>query len=86
MERYIDEIKRVLGVLDGHLSKPENKGWLACGKYTIADMSFIDWVNLTERLPIKLADYPAVDKWFQAMMARPATISSLVGGPYELKN
>ena len=84
-ERYVDEIKRVLGVLNGHLSKPENKGWLAAGKYTIADLAFISWVHITERSPIKFADYPAVEKWYKAMVARPATIKGFEGGPYEIK-
>jgi glutathione S-transferase len=84
-ERYVDEIKRVLGVLNGHLSKPENKGWLAAGKYTVADLAFISWVHLTEKLPIKLADYPAVEKWYKAMIGRPGTIKSFEGGPYEIK-
>ena len=38
IERYKNEIRRVLGVLDSVLSKQE---WLAGGKCTIADLSFI---------------------------------------------
>ena len=38
IERYKKEIERVLGVLDGVLSKQE---WLVGGKLTIADLSFI---------------------------------------------
>jgi GSH-dependent disulfide-bond oxidoreductase len=78
-------VKRVLGVLDGHLSKPENKGWLAAGRYTIADLSFISWLTLTESLPVKLSDFPAVDKWFTTMSNRPATLRGYKGGPYEKK-
>jgi glutathione S-transferase len=72
-------------VLEGHLSKPEKKGYLAAGRYTIADLSFISWLNLTERLPIKFSDYPAVEKWFKTNLARPATVKGYVGGPYETK-
>ena len=38
VERYKNEIKRVLGVLDGVLAKSE---WLVAGKTTIADLSFV---------------------------------------------
>jgi glutathione S-transferase len=85
IERYNDEVKRVLGVLELHLSKPENKGYLVGGRYTIADLSFIAWLDITEKLPIKLADYPAVHKWFTEMRNRPETHKGYVGGPYERK-
>ena len=87
VERYVNEVKRVLGVLDKHLSDPKNKGWLACGKYTIADLSFISWMNLVEKLPIKLSEeFPTVDKWLKVMLARPATKAGYKGGPYESKD
>lgn len=38
IERYKNEVKRVIGVLDGVLSK---QPWLVGGKPTIADLSFI---------------------------------------------
>jgi len=84
-ERYVNETKRVLGVLEKHLSDPANKGWLACGRYTIADLGFIAWMNLVERLPIKLAEFPAVEAWFKKMVARPAVKAGYKGGPYEIK-
>ena len=41
-KRYVDEIKRVLGVLDGHLAKSPS-GWLVGDKCTYADLSFTMW-------------------------------------------
>ncbi len=38
VERYKKEIDRVIGVLDGVLSKQQ---WLVGGKLTIADLSFV---------------------------------------------
>lgn len=38
IERYHKEILRVLGVLEGVLSKQE---WLVGGKLTVADISFL---------------------------------------------
>lgn len=42
IERYCSEIRRVLGVLESVLVKQE---WLAGGKITIADLSFVPWNN-----------------------------------------
>lgn len=48
IERYNNEIRRVLGVLDGVLA---NKEYLVGGKLTIADLSFVPWnVNAATRL------------------------------------
>jgi hypothetical protein len=85
IERYVNEAKRVLGVLDKHLSDPKNKGWLAGGRYTIADIGFIAWGNILEKLPIKLAEFPAVDDWLKRMLARPAIKAGYKGGPFEIK-
>ena len=41
IERYQKQIIRVLGVLDGVLSKQK---WLVCDKCTIADISFVPYV------------------------------------------
>lgn len=38
VERYQNEVKRVLSVLNGVLSKQD---WLVAGKLTVADLSFI---------------------------------------------
>jgi glutathione S-transferase len=85
IERYNDEVKRLLGVLELHLSKPENKGYLVAGRYTIADLSFIAWLNVTELLPVKLADYPAVDKMVHGDEEPTWDPQRNVGGPLEQK-
>ena len=86
VDRYVNEVKRVLSVLEGHLQKPENKGYLAAGKYTIADLSFIGWMDLVPRFPVKMEDYPAVDEWFKKIRTREATLNGFKGGPYEKKD
>lgn len=43
IERYNNEIRRVLGVLDGVLA---NKEYLVGGKATIADISFVAYNEL----------------------------------------
>ena len=49
LERYRNEIKRVFGVLEAVLSKQE---WLVGGKATVADISFISYVNLNTQAAI----------------------------------
>jgi glutathione S-transferase len=86
VERYTNEAKRMYGVLESQLQKPESKGYLAAGKYTIADLSFIAWALLSMKLKISLADYPAVEKWYNTISSRPATLAGFKGGPYERKD
>ncbi|MGR3435825.1 MAG: glutathione S-transferase family protein [Shimia sp.] len=40
-ERYVNEAKRLLGVLDGHM---DGRDWVA-GDYSIADMAIVPWLN-----------------------------------------
>ncbi|PSS32159.1 hypothetical protein PHLCEN_2v2067 [Hermanssonia centrifuga] len=74
IERYTNEILRVLGVLESVLSKQE---WLVGGKLTIADLSFITWNQgaLAGPLPNKEGfnfqkDFPAVSAWHAKLEAR----------------
>jgi len=74
VERYQNEIKRVLKVLDGELAQRE---WLVGGKYSIADLSFINWTDFgATKLAPPGYDFakeaPHVHAWLQKMLARPA--------------
>ena len=42
-DRYVNEAKRLLGVLDRHL---ENRNWMMGDIYTIADIAIFPWVRL----------------------------------------
>lgn len=44
-ERYINEAKRLLGVLDGELA---NRDWIA-GDYSIADIAIVPWLQTISR-------------------------------------
>ncbi|MFT8243932.1 glutathione binding-like protein [Roseomonas sp. BN140053] len=68
-ERYGNEVKRLHRVLDKRLSEAE---WLAGDEYSIADIATFPWLRNPERRGIDLADYPGVQRWFQAIAARPA--------------
>ncbi|TCD62532.1 Glutathione S-transferase 2 [Steccherinum ochraceum] len=78
-ERYANEVKRVLGVLEGYLSKAQN-GWLVAGKVTIADIMFAPWDDC---LPYILADFdfkkefPATYDWHQRVYAIPGVKKAL---------
>lgn len=85
IERYGNETKRIVGVIDAHLRKQRQKlglsndqdTWLVGDKYTFADLSFASWnVFLSDTLfpegfDIE-AEYPAFYKWNQAIFRRPA--------------
>jgi len=74
VERYNNEIRRVLGVLDGVLSKQE---YLVGGKVTIADISFITWnAGASGRLLGPDFDFdkefPAAARWHKKLVEREA--------------
>jgi glutathione S-transferase len=74
VDRYNNEIRRVLGVLDSVLSKQE---YLVGGKVTIADLSFVPW---NEGLSILLGGNFDFDKEFPntARQAIPAPAAHLL--------
>ncbi|KAI1359694.1 glutathione S-transferase [Xylaria arbuscula] len=82
VERYVKEIYRVTGVVEGHLAKEKAKGlsndgpWLVGGKYTFADIAWYMWSALVpSALPegtIKYDDYPHVKDWLARLAERPA--------------
>jgi GST-like protein len=73
VERYTNEAKRLLGVLDRQLADRE----YLVEEYTIADIATFPWVNGLEAaygagevLPIR--EYPHVEAWLARCKARPA--------------
>ena len=73
LERYTNEAKRLLGVLDHELSDRE----YLVGEYTIADIATFPWVralgfNYGAGDVIKVEDFPHVQAWLERCTARPA--------------
>ncbi len=73
LQRYVDETKRLLGVMDTHL---DGRDWFV-GDYSIADIAHVGWVrNLIgfygARELVGYDDFPNVDAWLQRCLARPA--------------
>ncbi|TPX16108.1 uncharacterized protein E0L32_004103 [Thyridium curvatum] len=73
VERYQNETRRVLKVLESVLSKQE---WLVGGKLSVADIAFLQWNTSADRIILGPEfmdkETPHVRKWMNAMIARPA--------------
>jgi GSH-dependent disulfide-bond oxidoreductase len=72
IDRYVKETSRLYAVLDNRLADRE----FVAGDYSIADIACYPWVVPYERQGQKLEDYPNLARWFQAIRARPATVSA----------
>ncbi|MFN5513059.1 MAG: glutathione S-transferase family protein [Burkholderiales bacterium] len=68
LERYRKETLRLYGVMDRHLSMHD---WFA-DELSIADFAIVGWVWRHERHQVDLRDFPAVHRWYEQIMARPA--------------
>lgn len=74
IERYNDQLKRVLGVLEGWL---ENRQWLVGDKITYADLAFLPWNDRIDTVICcepeqKFAGFPNVRAWHERMISRPS--------------
>ncbi|KAK7512937.1 glutathione-s-transferase theta, gst [Phyllosticta citriasiana] len=72
IERYANEIKRTLGVIDSHLKKT-GKPYLVGDKISYADLAFVPWqTSLGWLLPDYDAakDFPQWAKWNQSLLER----------------
>jgi len=69
LARYTKETRRLYGVLDKRLGRAE----YVAGAVSIADFAIVAWAWRHERHQVDLADFPNVRRWYDAMMARPAT-------------
>ncbi|AWD70567.1 MULTISPECIES: glutathione S-transferase N-terminal domain-containing protein [Acinetobacter] len=72
-ERYVNETKRLYGVLDKQLVGQD----YVTGEYSIADMAIFPWLLRYEWQGIDLADYPEVSHYIERMQARPAVQKAL---------
>jgi GST-like protein len=70
IDRYRNEVNRLYGVMDRRLA---DHPYLA-GDYSIADMACYPWVVPHERQGQKIADFPHLKRWLDAIAARPAVV------------
>jgi GST-like protein len=78
-DRYVDEAKRLLGVLNRQLAQ---RDWIMGREYTIADVATFPWINnligfYEAGELVGIADFPHVTRALQSFMARPAVIRGL---------
>jgi|SRR5690554_1639848 len=77
IHRYQNESKRLFRVLDTHLTEHE---WLA-GDYSIADIANWAWVRTCRWSGVEIADLPHLQRWVDAIHARPAAQRGLERPP-----
>ena len=70
LARYLAETRRLYGVMDKRLA---DHPFFAGDAVSIADFAIIGWAWRHSRHQVDLADFPNVKRWYDAMMARPAT-------------
>lgn len=68
-ERYLNETKRLYGVLDKRLANTE---WLNDHSYSIADIAVWPWIARHDWQTVNLNDYPNVARWYVKICERPA--------------
>ena len=73
IDRYINETKRLYGVLNKQLMGQK----FVAGEYSIADMAILPWALRYEWQGIQLEDYPYVQDSIELLTARPAIQKAL---------
>jgi GST-like protein len=78
--RYVKETERLYGVLDRRLA---SRAFIAGDEYTLADMAAYPWIVPWKRQQQNLDRFPDLHRWFEAIGARPGTVSAYAkGAPY----
>ena len=70
IDRYTKETARLYGVLNMRLADRE----FIAGEYSIADMACYPWTMGYKKLGQNIADFPHLERWLEAVAARPATV------------
>ena len=68
IDRYVNEVNRLYGVMNHRL---RDRDFIA-GKYSIADMALVGWVNGWKRQGQNIDEFPNLKGWLERMKARPA--------------
>ena len=68
LARFTKETHRLYGVMDRRLADNE---YFAGKELSIADFAILGWAWRHPRHKVELADYAHVQRWYQALMARP---------------
>ncbi len=68
IDRFQGEVRRLFGVLDGHLAENE----YLVGDYSIADMANWAWVRIHFWAGVPVDDFPHLKRWLDVIGERPA--------------
>jgi GSH-dependent disulfide-bond oxidoreductase len=68
IDRYVNEVNRLYGVANQRLKDRE----FLAGKYSIADMACVGWVNGWKRQGQDIDEFPHLKRWLETVKARPA--------------
>jgi len=71
IERYVKETNRLYGVLDRRLA---DRAFIAGAQYSIADMASYPWIVPHQSQGQDLRLFPHLQRWFEAVAARPGTV------------
>ena len=69
LKRYMAETRRLYGVLDRRLAGRE----FVADALSVADFAILGWAWRHPRHKVELKDFPNVERWYNVLMARPAT-------------
>ena len=76
IKRYEDEVNRLYGVMNTRLADRE----FLAGRYSIADMACVGWVNLWKRQNQDIEQFPHLKRWLETLKARPAVARGMKVG------
>lgn len=79
IDRYVNEVNRLYGVMNTRLADRE---YLA-GDYSIADMASFPWIRPHKRQGQDLDDFPNLKAWYSRIRARDAVDRALTVGAKE---
>lgn len=78
INRYTNEAKRILGVMDKQLGA---NAFLAGPGYSIADIACYAWVRSAEIILLSMDAWPNVKRWADVLGARPAVQKGMLVPP-----
>jgi GST-like protein len=67
LKRFMAETRRLYGVLDRRLAGRDH----VAGELSVADFAILGWAWRHPRHKVELKDFPNVERWYNALMARP---------------
>jgi GST-like protein len=79
VKRYVDETRRMYGVLEAQLNRQREKGidFVAGNSLSIADFAIFGWARKWKELTMGEDEFPAVYRWRDMINDRPATQRAL---------